>query len=114
MQPMTKPPTTTLLKKKTNSFTSAPAGSAAQKRPPHLGVGEQRRTGAGKAVFAADNDEATRGEGKRVTGILLDHEDANAAGVDAANLGEHLADVDRAEAGRRLVEKQQLGLAHQR
>src|ERR1043165_3698604 len=113
MHPMTSPATTTLLKKKTNSFTSPPSASPAQKCAADLGIGEQGRAGIGEAVFAADNDEAAGREGEGGTCVLLHHQDAAAAGVDASHLGEHLADVDRAEAGRRLVEQQQLGLAHE-
>jgi hypothetical protein len=110
---MTKPDTTTLLKKKTNSFTSPPAAQPPRNARPTSGLASSAGPAAGEAVLAADDDEAARREGQRVARVLLDHEDADAAGVDPSHLRKNLADVDWAEAGRRLVQEQQLRLAHE-
>src|SRR6185437_14167447 len=58
--------------------------------------------------------EALRGEGERLPGILLDHQYADAGLVDPNHRLENFNDVAGRQAGRWLVEQQQLRLAHQR
>ena len=56
---------------------------------------------------------ATVRQGQRGAGVLLDHEDGDAGGVDLGHLLEHGLDEHRREAGRRLVQQQDAGLGHQ-
>ena len=53
------------------------------------------------------------GDGERLHDVLLDQQDGEPVPIEPADQGEHLLDQDRREAERRLVQDQELGLAHQ-
>ena len=52
-------------------------------------------------------------QGERGAGVLLDHQDGDAGGVDLGHLLEHGLDEHGGEAGGRLVQQQDAGLGHQ-
>src|SRR5690606_31031824 len=78
------------------------ASSAPQEALGDFGVGDEFGTRAGEAVLAGGEDEAARGEGQRLPGVLLDHQDGNPGLVDLDDLLEDFQHVARAEAGRGL------------
>src|SRR5690554_1012205 len=79
----------------------------------YLGIGEQCGTGVSKAVLAGGQYKTLVGDGQRLLGVLLNHENAYAGGVDLPDPIENLIHVEGGEAGGGFVEQQYFGLRHQ-